>query len=502
MAGNFEAQRLALTRIKSIKKIGEIVRTHFIYSCLLADLVIQPAANFFQSSITRKISNEMSGVFKPYKDNPPIAGYAISFNKGNFNNEALEKRDTYIGNFPCYHDNDIRFSLVENIDQLCQPYIRKGKLVVSLSQLIQNKADGFLTDYLYSYTNDVKEISSIINPLKIASIERKHALIPEYLQLLIPYRISEDFEYLMRIMLLQSYSETVEELYGFPIVNALFPQYQVNSFPYEISYLDTLLFSFLINSMDPDVSFAISKMSCNELLSFKYSQRHQQFLLWYKTFILELRNKEISDYSGLLLAELLRQQNTYNIRLRDIVKDYSTARILLEEISRVGYKRNINLSISNRFIDYSGIEIFGFVSEITERFYKRFEKSLELVIKNKIEEEKRSQKMKKVNKYKISKSTIGSIGESSIGIVQASLNSNEVQQLTNELHLLKMNLQKKGLLDKDAENKINLAEKELKMGNIKEFKKILLSFSSGIINVIKEIGIEVIGGLLTNKLIS
>lgn len=172
LTGNFEAQRLADYCIrgypKQLQRFADTVREHFLYSCLLSDHVFQPTAHFYQSEITKWITNRYKLLFKPYKGNPPIASYGLSYRKDSYAEDAEEKAITYIGDFPCYHDPIIRSRLTSELNSLVEPHVRFGNLAASLSELImvESESGGELFEFVCGITGSNEDTKTLLLPLR------------------------------------------------------------------------------------------------------------------------------------------------------------------------------------------------------------------------------------------------------------------------------------------------------------------------------------------------
>ena len=102
LGGNYEAQRLVHGYTDTF--IKQFLRKHFVYSALLAGCVEMPIGCFHQSEKTRYLSKIYYDYFFPYKENAPLAGYAIGANKGSFRSDMEKKAEWFP---PGYGDGGI-----------------------------------------------------------------------------------------------------------------------------------------------------------------------------------------------------------------------------------------------------------------------------------------------------------------------------------------------------------------------------------------------------------
>ncbi|NVO11476.1 MAG: hypothetical protein HXX16_16050 [Bacteroidales bacterium] len=382
LAGNFEVQRLAGYNDKKIERaIYSKIRNHFIYSCLISDRVIQPVAHYYQSEITRKISSEFNIFFRPYKDNPPIAYYAVSYQKGTFHDDAFEKAESYTKNFQCYSNKIIRERITKSISQLSNPYIRKGELANSISDIIINnaKSGGNLFEFVFNNTFNEQNTKVILSPLVEICEEKKFALIPEYLEMKLHPNTPTPFFNLMRYSLLDTYMNSTARLYGAYPNNPLIRFYAGIDFPYQFHYLDTNLFQDYVKLL-PNIEDSISRLTPKQLIELKYSTNFIMFLAHYKQLILNIGLSYIKNkFTHSILNEYAEQKGLYQKRIQQLVENQNVMRLLSDSLNNSIKDKNKIIIPSSNFIDYNNIPTIAFANEVTEKFSGRYE---EFLLKN------------------------------------------------------------------------------------------------------------------------
>lgn len=297
LAGNFEAQNL-VNNMKNRDKYL-FIRKHFIYACLLSENVFLPAANYFQSPITRQIINEFAALLRPTDCYPKLVYISINPEKEDFAGEALEKSGTYLDlpKYQCYMDRFVRDRLVAKLNTLTEPTWRKGKLINNLSNYIidETTEGGFLNDKVKIFYDSQDKVQEIFCPLLLAVEKNEKAIIPEYiLQFDKEGAINKTSENLIRSSLLKAYAVSLENLYEAYVCNPLVQLYDNrNFFPYSISYLDTFIFDSFLKLFE-DVNLFIANTNAKQLRKIKYSQGFRIFIEGYKKFIERLGVMKVS----------------------------------------------------------------------------------------------------------------------------------------------------------------------------------------------------------------
>lgn len=381
LAGNFEAQRLACYWIKDfpreLKRFPDTIREHFVYSCLLSDHVIQPNANYYQSEITRWITSRYKLLFEPCGGGLPLCSYALSYRKESYAEDAAEKTKTYIGDFPCYHDPITRSRLTSELDRLGPPFVRFGNLAASLSELviIESEYGGELFEFVRNMTGSSGETIRLLSPLIQMSEEGKYALIPEYLLTKTPGNLPSYYTYLMRATLLKCYTRTLEQLYGAPAQNALYPYYRGILLPYRLYHTDTQLFAYFMGLM-PDTKEIIRRMNAKDILELKSTESFQYFLQYYRSFIENLRETSIHGYRRRILQEFETQTDLYRPKMEELVNNQIVADMLLRSIDETAKCRRKTLRRTKDIFSFREIPIYALVSEVSERFSNKYERAL------------------------------------------------------------------------------------------------------------------------------
>lgn len=382
LMGNLEAQRLATNMRYSDKYL--FVRKHFIYTCLLSENVFFPAANYFQSPITEKLSEEFPLLFRDTEQYPQLTHVAINSSKENFRGEALEKSESYVdaADYQCYKDPEIRNRLIKKLNDITNPYMRSGKLINSLNDYVLNetKEGGHLNKAVSNYTNSQIETQKILAPLVIAVKRNEKAIIPEYImQFDQDHVINSQSEKLIRLSLLKSYSESLEKMYKSYVCNPLARLYDNGYFfPYTISYLDTTIFDMFLRMFE-DIYDSVNSLDAKGIQNLKYSQRFEVFLRGYKKFVAELSDKTTSMYDirQQVVSEKLRQDNLYVNKLSDIISNTKIAELMYN--SMFGIKAKIRRILGIKvlksdilFADNEDVFLYALVNEIYESFMNKY----------------------------------------------------------------------------------------------------------------------------------
>lgn len=374
MGGNYQTQRLAgcySDKPQHVKARLLAIKRHFIYSCLIADAVIQPVANYHQSKITQWLTDKFSVFFNPYKSYPATASYAVSYRKGTFIDDAKEKTSTYTDNYTCYKDPIIRDALTKHLKKLTDPFIRKGQLANSLSDIVltTSNSDGQLFQFVQQLTDSSEDTKRILWPLREICKEQKLALIPEYLKMKIKEKTPPSFFKLMRLALLEAYTQIVGELYNAYPHNPLYP-FMEFIFPYKLHYLDTHLFQFFLR-LTPEIEDIIVQGKPEQILELKYSPRFDHFLQYYKEFVEQLRASTMNEYKRLVLRDYEKQKAIYCSRVSQLMENPRLLKLLHCSLQETLEKRQIIQT--KDIMSYAEIPIFSLVSEVMERFTKRYE---------------------------------------------------------------------------------------------------------------------------------
>lgn len=379
LSGSYESQRIAKLDRPGLNLHREI-KKHFIYSCLLADQVIQPIGHYYQSEIIRSITQEFRELFTPCEENDgmPIACYAINMLKENFQEDADEKAKTFLGpEFLCYHDDEFRTRLTSSI-QGFSIYRRQGKQLDTLSQntLAECAAGGSLYKRIYSKIPDTKKVDVALEPLLKAVQIKEYAILPEYVEYLDENHNMKNFMTLTRIILMESYAESCAQLYNTAYVNnpikKFYPIFHEQDFRYELHYLDTNIFDIFL-SLDPEIKKAVSSVDSKKLISLKKSIEFIRFKDFYIRFI-EGLEQELSklDITNRFLSEYTKQQNIYQENVRKVIEDHPN--ILYHALADCFEDKKI-LDTSS-LINYEDTPIMGFFSEVLRQVMNRYEEHL------------------------------------------------------------------------------------------------------------------------------
>lgn len=382
LSGNLQAQRLSNIKDNSAKH--KFVRKHFIYTCLLSENVYLPAANFFQSSISAKITDEFALLFRPTDRYPQLAHIGINPEKENFKGEALEKSHTYmdIPDYTCYKDETTRNRLVKKLNNITVPYMRQGKLVNSLNDYIlkETKEEGFLHSAVSKLGYTTVQTQNILQPLVLAVEENEKAIIPEYIaQFDTDNVLNEITKKLIRFSLLKAYSVSLESTYSAYVCNPLVQTYDIRYiFPYSVNYLDTWIFDMFLGMFD-EVYNSIERINAEGLRKLKYSERFGIFLSGYKKFVSGLYAKltSIKDIKQPIINEKKRQDNKYQEMLQGIANDANAASLIYQ--SMFGIKASLNRFFSKKIIKTDSIFavdenvfIYALVNEVYETFLIKY----------------------------------------------------------------------------------------------------------------------------------
>lgn len=382
LAGNLEAQRLSNTLSEKYKYL--FVRRHFIYSCLLSENVYFPAANFFQSPITERLTIEFAPLFRATDRYPQLVHIAINPSKENFYGEALEKSNTYpeapayIG----YKDKVVRERMVAKLNEITTPFFRRGKLINSLNGYIRNETEegGFLNIAVEKFVESKENTKQIFRPLQLAIEKNEMAIVPEYImQFDSEGSINRVSEYLIRLSLLKAYTKSLEKHYGAYVNNPLIYTYQSNYlFPYQIHYLDTFLFDQFFSFFE-DVYKEIIHISAEQLREVKYSERFRIFLDGYCEFVAFLSEKRVPfiELRQELVREKKRQDQRYSNTLQDLITDSKKASLLYRSIygikARMKRMMGIKILKTNALLDMDRrIFLYALADEISETFLNRY----------------------------------------------------------------------------------------------------------------------------------
>lgn len=380
LSGSYESQRIAYLDRSNVNLYGEI-RKHFIYSCLLAQQVIQPIGHFYQSKIIRKITEEFIDLFVPNELNngQPIARYAINMFKENFKEDADEKSKTFLGEkeFLCYHDDEYRKILTEKTNSFV-PYRRHGKQLDTLANttLHECNKNGSLYKRIYNVIQDDKKVHIALEPLIKAVQLKEYAILPEYINYLDENSSLKEYMTLTRIILMDAYAESCSQLYNTAYINnpikKFYPIFFEQDYKYEINFLDTNIFEIFL-SLIPEIKDVILTMNAEELITLRESLNFARFKNFYISFIEELKDKllklEIKKY---FLDEYTAQMNNYKKNVHDVIEDHPNVLYYALDES---IKKHVILSTS-RYLDYSHFPIIGFVSEVMEQIIGSYEKYL------------------------------------------------------------------------------------------------------------------------------
>ena len=387
LAGNFEAQRLS--RLPSERQCYLYVKRHFIFSCLLSERVFFPAANYFQSKITQRLTDDFAPLFRYSDRYPQIVFVAINPSKENFRGEALEKKDTYLElpDYDGYMNSVSREHLVKRLNSITQPYMRYGKLVDSLGDYIQNetKDNGILFQLINKYVGSEVWTRRIFEPLVTAVEKREKAIIPEYI-------ISQDAnksidkhsERLMRLSLLKAYSSSLEQLYASYVNNPLIQTYDAEYlFPYSVHFLDTILFDIFLRLFS-ETYYDIHRINAKQLNELKFSERFIIFKKYYIEFVekLSINKPEFSQIPYILESEKAQQVVHYKQTLSEIVKNSALAILLYKSMANAipTLKRMFGQKIKKStelFSNYDTFFAYALVNEVSESFRNQYETLLD-----------------------------------------------------------------------------------------------------------------------------
>lgn len=385
-ASNFQAQRLS--GIRSSKKLYYFIRKHFVYSCLLSHThVYFPAASYFQSKITQKLTDDFAPLFRHSGRFRQLAYIAISRLKGDFRGEALEKKGTYIDteDYRCYTDKDSREALVRRLNSRTIPFMKDpkgGEMITSLSDYIKNetKTDGGLYQAVNKHVGSEVQTKKIFAPLVYAVEKQEKAIIPEYIMMKDHNNnIDKYSERLMRLSLLKAYSSSTQQVYGAYSNNPLIQTYDADFFfPYSISFLDTSLFEEFLK-LFPEIYNEIDMLRANEINTLRDSVRFKIFRSYYKEFIenLSSRASELGEVQLIFLEERNKQLKNYNASLYEIIKNSELAIMLYKSIAKA--RKNLQHKIKEStklFENYDLFFSYALINQIHEAFKNQYEELL------------------------------------------------------------------------------------------------------------------------------
>lgn len=380
LSGSYESQRIACLDRYNFNLYTE-VRKHFIYSCLLSRQVIQPIGHFYQSEIIRKITQEFIDLFvaNDLNEGHPFARYAINMFKENFKEDAEEKAKTFLGNneFLCYHDEEFKNLITEKTSEFV-PYRRQGKQLDTLANITLKECaiNGSLYKRIYNKLNNNKKVQIALEPLIKAVEIKQYAILPEYIHYLDENNSLREYMTLTRIVLMNAYAASCEQLYETSYVNnpikKYYPIFFEQDYTYEINYLDTNIFDVFL-SLIPEIKKAVLNMNSKELIMFKKSINFIYFKNFYISFIEKLKNKLLSfNIEKYFLDEYTVQIKRYRNNVKDVIEDHPS--ILYYALSE-----NINsktILSTNKYLDYANFPMVGFISEIMEQIIGSYEKYL------------------------------------------------------------------------------------------------------------------------------
>lgn len=380
LSGSYESQRIACLDKCDINLYEEI-KKHFIYSCLLAEQVIQPIGHYFQSDIIRRVTKEYAELFtcNELNDGRPIARYAINMFKENFKEDADEKVKTFLGQkeFQCYHDDDYRKKLTEEAENFT-PYRRQGKQLDALvsTTLRECTPNGSLYKRIKSRLSDNKKVQIALSPLIRAVQLKEYAILPEYIDLLDEDKTLKKYMTLTRIILMDAYAESCAQLYDTAYINnpikRFYPIFFEQNYKYELNYLDTNIFDIFL-SMFPLVRQAILGVDAKKLMGLKQSTNFISFKKFYIEFVNRIKEKVLCfDIKTSFVEEYSTQYRKYKSDVAYVMEDHPNIlyNALRESVER---KQIISTSI---YLDYANFPIVGFISEVMERVIGAYEKYL------------------------------------------------------------------------------------------------------------------------------
>lgn len=380
LSGSYESQRIAYLDRPRFDLYRE-VRKHFIYSCLLSEHVIQPIGHFYQSKIVRSITKEYIDLFtsNELNDGQPIAQYAINMCKENFREDAEEKAKTFLGEkeFECYHNNEFRKELTKETEDFT-PYRRVGNQLDTLAEttLRECKENGSLYKRIYSKLGDSQKVDTALEPLIKAVQRKEYAILLEYIQYLDNDHNLKDYMTLTRIILMDAYAESCDQLYSNAYVNnpikKFYPIFGEQDYKYKMSYLDTNIFDIFLSLM-PKVRDTILKMNSRELLLLRTSLNFIHFKRFYMEFIDELNNKLLKyNIKSYFAEEYTKQGKEFEKKIWNIIEDHPN--ILYCALNESLKKHSI--LPSHGYLDYVEFPIIGFASEVMGDFIEAYEKYL------------------------------------------------------------------------------------------------------------------------------
>lgn len=521
LAGNFEAQNL-VNNIKNKDKYL-FIRKHFIYTCLLSENVFLPAANYFQSPITKRIIDEFAVLLRSTDCFPKLVHISINPEKEDFAGEALEKSRTYLDlpKYQCYMDRFVRDRLVANLNVLTEPTWRKGKLINNLSNYIidETMEGGFLNDKIETFCGSQDKTQKIFRPLLLAIEKNEKAIIPEYiLQFDKEGAINKASENLIRASLLKAYAVSLENLYEAYVCNPLVQMYDRRDFfPYSINYLDTFLFDSFLKLFE-DVNLFVTNVNGKQLRKLKYSQGFYFFIEGYKRFVEQLGILKVprESISFLIAKEKKRQDELF---YKNILNNSELASLMYSSIfglksvirkltgKTLSLKTNALLEINNDLF------LYALVNEVYETFFNKYSEHLRTIIKSTNQHTKKGKEGLIVIKKNINNGGIQNVTQNSSDVhvtVQATekrilFSANEMEQINNlaaelagsENSELKKSekMQLSGILYALGET---ASDSEDCSGKLKEFQKVFGSLRE----TAQEVVISVAAGVISKALLS
>lgn len=382
LSGNLEAQRLS--SFKKKKEMHRFIRKHFIYTCLLSEHVFLPAANFFQSPISRTIVDEFALLFRATDRYPQLAHIGINPKKEDFRGEALEKSQTYLDLpiYDCYNDPITRERIVKKLNSITTPYMRHGELINSLSNYVKDETQegGFLNEAIFQLGYTQEETHKILQPLILAVEKGDKAIIPEYIMFFDnQHVIKGETEKLIRLSLLKSYSVSLEMNFKAYVCNPLVQTYNEKYiFPYSVNYLDTCVFEGFM-SLFPDIYNVLIRLNTRRLRELKYSERFIIFLNGYKKFVTELGKKvnSVPEITHHIQTEKTRQNEIYKSMLIKIANDAEVATLLYKSMFSI--KEKILKVFGKKIIKSESIcainedaFLYALVNEVYESFLNKY----------------------------------------------------------------------------------------------------------------------------------
>jgi hypothetical protein len=260
---------------------ADYITYHLKLLYLLSDKVLASSSFFFESEITRKVTNNLLELF----ENGEIL-YFIDEDLENFKEHGLQKIKKSPSSFTAYNNKDLVLNISKQMDErfvlLRRPKLSISNKIVELwIEEIESNETGTLGQYISNLTISQEAKTEIRINLTQFAQSRKKDFVWEYLHpLLAKLKVSKEFKFIVRRKLSMLYSIATTQILGLSIDNNnFFNNTQVSA---NLKF-DTGLFDECLNLIA--LRKAVSLLSLQDVMKLKYSEPFIYFKEFYFALI-------------------------------------------------------------------------------------------------------------------------------------------------------------------------------------------------------------------------